>query len=142
MPEKDYVIEAKNLVKSYGKTEVLKGIDLQVERGTMLALLGPNGAGKSTTFNIITQLISRSGGTVELGGRSIDSHDKFSIYKDCGVKILKCRLQNKTFVVICRTAAAVPRRWQGSQEVNRHRTNRLMANCRYLKVRKISRMVS
>lgn len=49
MAESKYVIEVKKLTKSYGKTEVLKGINLQVERGTMLALLGPNGAGKTTT---------------------------------------------------------------------------------------------
>lgn len=38
MPKKDYVIEVKNLTKSYGKNDVLKGVDLKVERGTMLAL--------------------------------------------------------------------------------------------------------
>jgi energy-coupling factor transporter ATP-binding protein EcfA2 len=46
------VIDVRNLTKSYGKTQVLRGIDLQVERGTMLALLGPNGAGKTTTVRI------------------------------------------------------------------------------------------
>lgn len=63
----DYVIEANKLTKSYGKTKVLKGIDLKVERGTMLALLGPNGAGKTTTVRILSTLLSFDSGraTVE-----------------------------------------------------------------------------
>ena len=58
MAQSNTVIEAKNLKKSYGSNEVLKGIDLVVERGTMVALLGPNGAGKnnnSTYFEYAAQ---------------------------------------------------------------------------------------
>jgi ABC-2 type transport system ATP-binding protein len=58
-----FVIEAKNLTKSYGKNQVLNGINLKVERGTMLALLGPNGAGKTTTVRILSTLLSFDGGT-------------------------------------------------------------------------------
>src|SRR3979409_1700263 len=66
-----YVIEVKNLTKSYGKTEVLKGIDLHVERGTMLALLGPNGAGKTTTVRILSTLLHFDGGTVLVEGHDV-----------------------------------------------------------------------
>jgi ABC-2 type transport system ATP-binding protein len=66
-----YVIEVKNLTKSYGKTEVLKGIDLHVERGTMLALLGPNGAGKTTTVRILSTLLNFDGGTVLVEGHDV-----------------------------------------------------------------------
>src|ERR1700716_480846 len=65
------VIEVKNLTKSYGKTEVLKGIDLHVERGTMLALLGPNGAGKTTTVRILSTLLHFDGGTVLVEGHDV-----------------------------------------------------------------------
>jgi ABC-2 type transport system ATP-binding protein len=58
MGKNDYVIEAKNLTKSYGSNHVLKGIDIKVERGTMLALLGPNGAGKTTTVRILSTLLT------------------------------------------------------------------------------------
>ena len=68
MAESKFVIEAKNLRKSYGKHEVLKGIDLKVERGTMLALLGPNGAGKTTTVRILSTLLGFEGGTVTVEG--------------------------------------------------------------------------
>lgn len=85
-PDNKDVITVKDLEKVYltGQRAV-KGISFGVEKGQIFGLLGPNGAGKSTTFNIITQLIGRSGGEVKLNGRSIDSENKFSIYKDCGV---------------------------------------------------------
>lgn len=68
MAQADYVIEVSNLTKSYGKNHVLQGIDLRVERGTMLALLGPNGAGKTTTVRILSTLLSHDGGTVKVEG--------------------------------------------------------------------------
>lgn len=71
MPKGNYAIEAKGLTKSYGKNEVLKGIDLAVERGTMLALLGPNGAGKTTTVRILSTLLNFDGGTVKVEGYSV-----------------------------------------------------------------------
>jgi ABC-2 type transport system ATP-binding protein len=67
----DYVIEAKGIVKSYGKTEVLKGLDLKVERGTMLALLGPNGAGKTTTVRILSTLLKFDGGSATIEGYDV-----------------------------------------------------------------------
>ena len=68
MVSNKYVIEVKNLKKSYGKNSVLKGIDLSVERGTMLALLGPNGAGKTTTVRILSTLLAYDKGTVAVNG--------------------------------------------------------------------------
>lgn len=70
MPSK-YAITVKNLKKSYGKTEVLKGINLSIERGTMLALLGPNGAGKSTTVKILSTLLKFDGGAVKIEGHDV-----------------------------------------------------------------------
>src|SRR6266542_3673888 len=64
MTSRNYVIEARNLTKAYGKTQVLNGIDLQVERGAMVALLGPNGAGKTTIIRILSTLLGFDGGTV------------------------------------------------------------------------------
>jgi ABC-2 type transport system ATP-binding protein len=71
MTDSKYVIEARNLTKSYGKNEVLKGIDLRVERGTMLALLGPNGAGKTTIVRILSTLLGFEGGTVLIEGHDV-----------------------------------------------------------------------
>lgn len=71
MAQSKYVVEAKGLKKSYGSNEVLKGIDLKVERGTMLALLGPNGAGKTTTVRILSTLLGFDAGTVKVEGYDV-----------------------------------------------------------------------
>lgn len=73
MQKNNIVIEAKNLKKSYGKLQVLKGIDLQVERGTMLALLGPNGAGKTTTVRILSTLLHFDSGTATIEGHDVSA---------------------------------------------------------------------
>lgn len=71
MAQSEYVIEAKHLKKSYGKNEVLKGVDLTVERGTMVALLGPNGAGKTTTVRILSTLLTFDSGQVTVEGHDV-----------------------------------------------------------------------
>lgn len=73
MAKNNIVIEAKNLKKSYGKTNVLKGVSLSVERGKMLALLGPNGAGKTTTVRILSTLLGFDGGSVSIEGFDVKS---------------------------------------------------------------------
>ncbi|TMN91725.1 ABC transporter [Pseudoalteromonas phenolica] len=53
--------------------KAVKGIDLQVEQGDFFALLGPNGAGKSTTIGVISSLVNKTAGTVEVFSHSIDT---------------------------------------------------------------------
>ena len=68
-------ISIKNLCKTYDNGfEALKGISLEVEQGDFFALLGPNGAGKSTTIGVISTLVNRSAGEVEVFGRNVDTH--------------------------------------------------------------------
>lgn len=64
-------IEVTDLRKSYGKVEVLKGINLQVERGSLLALLGPNGAGKTTTVRILATLLRFNSGSAQVFGHDV-----------------------------------------------------------------------
>lgn len=68
MAQNSHVITVKGLKKSYGDNEVLKGIDLTVDKGTMLALLGPNGAGKTTTVRILSTLLNYNAGSVTVAG--------------------------------------------------------------------------
>jgi ABC-2 type transport system ATP-binding protein len=62
------VIEARGLVKTYGKVRALDGLDLDAPEGTVLALLGPNGAGKTTAVRILTTLLPMDGGTARVAG--------------------------------------------------------------------------
>ena len=67
-------LEIKALKKTYpGGTQARKGINLTVAAGDFFALLGPNGAGKSTTIGIISSLVNKSTGQVELFGHNLDS---------------------------------------------------------------------
>lgn len=66
-------LEINNLKKVYGSgVEALRGIDLSVKEGDFYALLGPNGAGKSTTIGIITSLVNKTSGKVNVFGYDLD----------------------------------------------------------------------
>ncbi len=78
-------LSIKQLSKVYGNQfEALKGIDLDVSEGDFFALLGPNGAGKSTTIGIISSLVNKTGGTVEVFGHDIDQ-DFSAAKKEIGI---------------------------------------------------------
>jgi ABC-2 type transport system ATP-binding protein len=78
----DYAIEAKGLIKTYpatkttGEMQALRGIDLQIPRGSIFGLLGPNGAGKSTFINILSGLCRKTSGTVTIWDRDIDERPR------------------------------------------------------------------
>src|SRR5687767_651009 len=70
------------LTKTYKNgVQALKGIDLAVEEGDFFALLGPNGAGKTTAIGIVTSLVNKTGGKVQVFGHDIDS--ELAIAKSC-----------------------------------------------------------
>ncbi|NTF81448.1 ABC transporter ATP-binding protein [Agrobacterium rhizogenes] len=66
------IISIRSLTKTYSNGfQALKGIDLDIERGEILALLGPNGAGKTTMISIVCGIANPSGGTVIVGGHDV-----------------------------------------------------------------------
>ena len=69
------IIEVKNLHKSYGKVQAVRGIDFYVEKGKLFAFLGPNGAGKSTTIDIICTLLMQDTGEVLIDGHKLGEED-------------------------------------------------------------------
>ena len=74
-----YALELKNLRKSFGKSEIIRGINLAVKPGERVAVIGPNGAGKSTLFNLISGRFAPTSGEVLLDGQRIDGKKPFEI---------------------------------------------------------------
>jgi branched-chain amino acid transport system ATP-binding protein len=72
-------LELKNLLKSFGKTQIIRGIDLAVTKGERVAIIGPNGAGKSTLFNLISGRFAPTSGEIWLGTHRIDGKQPFEI---------------------------------------------------------------
>ena len=70
-----YALELKDLRKSFGKTEIIRGVDLAVQPGERVAIIGPNGAGKSTLFNLISGRFGPTSGEILLNGQAI-AHKK------------------------------------------------------------------
>ena len=68
-------IQVNGLQKSYKKLHVLKGVDFEVEKGSIFALLGSNGAGKTTIVKILTTLLKPDGGTAFVNGFEVVSKD-------------------------------------------------------------------
>jgi len=66
-----YAIEAAGLVKVFGRTRALDGLDLQVGAGAILGMLGPNGAGKTTTVRVLTTLLRPDQGTARVAGYDV-----------------------------------------------------------------------
>ncbi|MBT2300131.1 ABC transporter ATP-binding protein [Variovorax paradoxus] len=74
-----HALELKALRKNFGKTEIIRGVDLAVEAGERIAIIGPNGAGKSTLFNLVSGRLEPTSGEVLLHGQRIDGKRPFEI---------------------------------------------------------------
>ncbi|MBS1847245.1 MAG: ABC transporter ATP-binding protein [Actinobacteria bacterium] len=72
MAEHTPLLELRGVHASYGRIEVLHGVDLSLPAGKVLALLGPNGAGKSTTLKVLGGLVPATHGCIHLAGRHIN----------------------------------------------------------------------
>lgn len=74
-----HALELKDLRKSFGKTDIIRGVNLAVKQGERVAVIGPNGAGKSTLFNLISGRFHASSGDVLLNGQRINGKTPFEI---------------------------------------------------------------
>lgn len=72
-------LQLDGLRKSFGKTEIIRGIDLSISAGERHAVIGPNGAGKSTLFNLITGRFPQTSGTIRLHGHDLKGLAPFEI---------------------------------------------------------------
>ena len=72
-------LELKVLRKSFGKTEVIRGLDLSIHPGERIGIMGPNGAGKSTLFDVMSGRCIPSSGQIWLHGHRIDRKKPYEI---------------------------------------------------------------
>ncbi|NHZ61502.1 ABC transporter ATP-binding protein [Massilia genomosp. 1] len=72
-------LELKDVRKSFGRSEIIRGANLTVQKGERCAVIGPNGAGKSTLFNLVSGRFPISSGDIRLNGNSISGLRPFEI---------------------------------------------------------------
>ena len=74
-----FALELRGLRKNFGKTEIIRGIDMAIPAGERVGIIGPNGAGKSTLFNLISGRFEPSSGEILLNGQQITGKKPFEI---------------------------------------------------------------
>ena len=74
-----YALELANVTKSFGKTAIIRGVNLAVNKGERVAVIGPNGAGKSTLFNLISGRFEPTSGSIKLHGNEIIGQRPYEI---------------------------------------------------------------
>jgi len=72
-------IQLTDVRKSFGRTEIIRGVSLEIRKGERHAIIGPNGGGKSTLFNLISGKFPVSGGTIALNGEDITNAPPYEI---------------------------------------------------------------
>ena len=75
----EFAVELLDVHKQFGKTQIIRGAQLQVRPGERVAIIGPNGAGKSTLFNLISGRFGLTSGQIKLNGQRIDGLTPFEI---------------------------------------------------------------
>ena len=86
------MLKVSGLKKKFGKTEVLKGVDLEIKSGEILVVVGPSGGGKTTLLRCVNALETADGGTIEINGKVLCNSGKYvdknglkDIRKDIGL---------------------------------------------------------
>src|SRR6056297_588916 len=82
------ILDARGLVKSFGRRRVVDGVDLQVRQGDIVGLLGPNGAGKTTSFRMICGMLEPDSGSVFLSGHDVTAWPMYRRARDGGMGYL------------------------------------------------------
>lgn len=120
-------LEVKNITKSFGDTEVLRGISFSVESGKALGLLGRNGAGKTTTIRILMDVFHANGGEITLDGKSFDPRKVQIGYlpEERGLYPKRKVLEQMVYLAMLRgvsrkAAAANAKRWLERLEVSQY----------------------
>ena len=80
------LLEIKNITKSFGDTQVLRGIGFNMEKGEVIAVIGSSGSGKTTLLRCINFLEQPDGGSITVNGREIYSAEKKKLYSDAEIR--------------------------------------------------------
>ena len=70
-----------NVAKTFGKTEIIRGVNLKVKKGEIHSLIGPNGAGKSTLYNLISGVFKLTSGSIKFDGSEIQNMPAYNIFR-------------------------------------------------------------
>jgi ABC-2 type transport system ATP-binding protein len=92
---KDIILRVKNLSKTYGDRQVVKGISFEVQKGEIFGILGPNGAGKTTTLEMIEAMRPIDGGSAEIDGIDVAARP-VDVRRIIGVQPQQPAFQDKT----------------------------------------------
>ena len=84
----DKLLEMRDIRKRFGATHALRGMNLSVGAGEVLALLGENGAGKSTLINILGGIVQPDSGTIVIDGRSVNSLQDVQAARQAGIAVI------------------------------------------------------
>jgi polar amino acid transport system ATP-binding protein len=90
-----HLVKALNVIKHFGSNEVLKGVDLTVDRGEVVCLLGPSGSGKTTFLRLINQMETLTGGRIWVDGELIgieERNGKLHVRKDSDIARQRSRI--------------------------------------------------
>jgi len=82
-PKRDYVIEVENLVTHYGERQILRNVDLCIERGEIMVIMGGSGSGKTTLLRHLMALETATSGSIKLLGQELDDMSQHEFYRFC-----------------------------------------------------------
>src|SRR6516225_11465187 len=89
----EFALEVRDLRKSYGEVEAVRGVSFEVARGEVFCLLGPNGAGKTSTVEILEGYRTRSHGEARVLGMD-PAHGQRELRERVGIVLQQCGVQN------------------------------------------------
>lgn len=81
------MIQFEHVSKNYGKRPILQDLTFRIEEGQFVVLIGPSGSGKTTTMKMINRLLEPDSGTIYIGGKDIQQHDKVDLRRHIGYVI-------------------------------------------------------
>lgn len=118
------MIELKNIVKNFGKSEIIKNISIEFERGKLYCLIGESGCGKTTIMKMINKLIELSSGEILIDGKNIKDYNPVLLRRKIGYVIQKVGLF--PHMTIGQNIETVPSLLKWSKEKSRERAMELL----------------